>query len=66
MPKLKTRKAIAKRFKVTGSGKLMHRKGGKRHLLTNKSGKRKRQLRKEKTVTATAILKALRRGLPYA
>lgn len=38
----KTRKAIAKRFKVTGSGKLMRRKPGHRHLLRKKSNKRKR------------------------
>lgn len=44
MPKMKTRKAIASRFKVTGKGKLVHQQPGKRHILTKKSSKRKRQL----------------------
>ncbi len=46
MPKMKTRKAVAGRFRVTGSGKLKMSKPGKRHLLTHKSAKRKRQLRR--------------------
>lgn len=46
MPKLKTRKAAARRFKVTGSGKLMHRKGNKSHLLQHKSSARKNRLSK--------------------
>ena len=44
MPKMKTRKAVACRFRVTGTGKLKMSKPGKRHLLTHKSAKRKRQL----------------------
>lgn len=44
MTKMKTRKAVAARFKVTGTGKLLRRKQGKRHLLTRKSKKRKRNL----------------------
>ena len=46
MTKMKTRKAVAARFKVTGTGKLLRRKQGKRHLLTRKSKKRKRNLGK--------------------
>ncbi|HIK28917.1 MAG: 50S ribosomal protein L35 [Oscillatoriaceae bacterium SKW80] len=46
MPKLKTRKAAAKRFKATGSGKIMHRKAFKNHLLQHKSSRRKRNLSK--------------------
>ena len=42
--KAKTRKAVAKRFKVTGSGKVLRRKQGKRHLLQKKSRNRKRNL----------------------
>ncbi|MEN8695110.1 MAG: 50S ribosomal protein L35 [Akkermansiaceae bacterium] len=42
--KSKTRSAVAKRFKVTGTGKLLRRKQGKRHILQKKSRKRKRQL----------------------
>lgn len=44
MPKMKTKKAVAKRFKVTATGKLKHSQPGKRHILTKKNSKRKRQL----------------------
>jgi large subunit ribosomal protein L35 len=44
MPKIKTRKAAAKRFKVTGSGKILHRKSWKKHLLEHKSSERKRRI----------------------
>ncbi|KAF3883693.1 MULTISPECIES: 50S ribosomal protein L35 [Nostocales] len=46
MPKLKTRKAAAKRFRATGSGKIMRRKAFKNHLLEHKSSNKKRQLSK--------------------
>ncbi len=45
MPKMKTNKSAAKRFKVTGSGKVKRRHAFKSHILTKKSPKRKRQLR---------------------
>lgn len=45
MPKMKTRKAVASRFKVTGTGKLKRNRPNKSHLLTKKTSKRKRQLR---------------------
>jgi large subunit ribosomal protein L35 len=45
MPKMKTHKASLKRFKVTANGKLKRRQAGKKHLLSHKSGKRKRHLR---------------------
>ncbi len=45
MPKMKTHKSIRKRFRVTAKGKLKRRQAGKKHLLSHKSGKRKRQLR---------------------
>lgn len=45
MPKMKTRKAVASRFRVTATGKLKTSRGGRRHKLTGKSPKRKRQLR---------------------
>jgi large subunit ribosomal protein L35 len=51
MPKMKTHKSIRKRFKVTASGKLKRRQAGKKHLLSHKSGKRKRQLRSAITDT---------------
>jgi len=44
MPKMKTHKGAAKRFKVTGSGKLMRRKAFKNHMLEKKSPRRKRRL----------------------
>ena len=45
MPKIKTRKGVRKRFKLTGGGKLMSRRAGKSHLMSSKTRKRKRKLR---------------------
>jgi large subunit ribosomal protein L35 len=45
MPKMKTHKASKKRFRVTASGKLKRSQAGKKHLLSHKTGKRKRHLR---------------------
>ena len=47
MPKLKTSKTVAKRFRVTASGKLKRGASFRRHILTSKTRKRKRQLRRE-------------------
>ncbi len=44
MPKMKTRKAAAKRFKETGTGKFLHNRAYGRHILTKKSAKRNRRL----------------------
>ncbi len=63
--KAKTRKAVAKRFKVTGSGKVLRRKQGKRHLLQKKNRKRKRNLRKA-TLVSEADLKNVRENLPFS
>ena len=52
MSKLKTKKAAAKRFKVTGTGKLERMKAYKSHILTKKSQKRKRNLRKGTTLSS--------------
>ena len=52
MPKMKTKKSAAKRFKKTGSGKIVHHQSGHRHLSTKKSPKRKRRLRKDATVSS--------------
>ncbi len=46
MPKLKTKRSAAKRFKITGSGKVLRRKAYHSHILTKKSKTRKRRLRK--------------------
>lgn len=50
MPKMKTCKAALSRFKVTGKGKLVRRHPGRRHILTKKSSKRKRKMRKDALV----------------
>ncbi len=52
MPKMKTHKGSAKRFKLTGTGKIMRRKAFKNHILEKKSSKRKRSLGLEAVVVA--------------
>ena len=64
MPKLKTKKSAAKRFKVTGTGKLKRNKAYKRHILTKKTRKNKRNLRKPAMGDATNI-KTMKKILPY-
>jgi len=54
MPKKKTRKAVAKRFKISATGKVLYRKPGSGHLLTGKSRRRKRRLRKKGVLGARA------------
>lgn len=63
--KAKTRKAVAKRFKVTGTGKVLRRKQGKRHLLQNKNRKRKRNLGKV-TLVSDADIKNVKENLPFS
>lgn len=64
MPKLKTNRAAAKRFKATGTGKILRGRANKSHILTKKSADRKRRLRQ--TTLADAInVRALRRMMPY-
>lgn len=55
MPKMKTNKAVASRFKVTGTGKLKRSRPGKRHILTKKSSKRKRKLGKPTLVSGSHL-----------
>ena len=64
MPKTKTSKSAAKRFKLTGSGKLKRNKAYKSHILTKKSSKRKRNLRKA-TIVDAANFKNMKKILPY-
>jgi large subunit ribosomal protein L35 len=64
VPKIKTNRAAAKRFRVTGSGKIKRNKGFKRHILSSKGKKRKRQLRKATTVAAVES-RNIRRLIPY-
>ena len=64
MPKMKTSRAAAKRFKATGTGKLKRSKAYKSHILTKKSQKRKRNLRKATVVDSTNV-KSMKKALPY-
>ena len=64
MPKLKTHRGAAKRFKKTGTGKLRRRHSHMRHILTSKRRKRKRQLRRGGLVSDADLAKTLRM-LPY-
>ena len=62
--KLKTKRAAAKRFKVTGTGKLVRNKVYKSHILTKKTTKRKRGLRKDTVLDQTNV-KTMKKILPY-
>ena len=65
MPKMKTKRAAAKRFKTTGTGKIVRFKAYKSHILTIKSPKRKRNLRKA-TVLDQSNVRNMKKVLPYA
>jgi large subunit ribosomal protein L35 len=65
MPKLKTKKGAMKRFKITESGKIRRNKAYKSHILTKKSSKRKRGLRKPDYVSQGEE-KTVKRMLPYS
>jgi len=60
MPKIKTHKGAAKRFKITGSGKILRVKAYKGHILTKKSAERKRRLSKMQEVSASDSKKVRR------
>lgn len=64
MPKMKTNRGAAKRFKATGSGKIKRSKAYTSHILTKKSTKRKRNLRQSDLVDETNA-KSIRKILPY-
>ena len=64
MPKQKTSRAAAKRFKLTGTGKLKRNKAYKRHILTKKSTKTKRKLRKAAMIDQSNV-KQIKKILPY-
>ena len=63
--KMKTKRAAAKRFKVTGTGKLKRNKANKSNILTKKTTKRKRNLRKSTVVDETNV-KTMKKIMPYA
>jgi large subunit ribosomal protein L35 len=60
MPKMKTHSGAKKRFRVTGSGKLMHRRAGRNHLLEHKSSTRTRRLANEEVMSPSDTKKAKR------
>ena len=64
MPKIKTNRSAAKRFKVTGTGKLKRNKAYKRHILTKKTTKNKRNLR-HATITDATNAPNMKKILPY-
>ena len=64
MPKIKTNRAAAKRFKKTARGKYKHRKAYRSHILGGMDRKRKRHLRKDGTIDSTN-LKQVQNLLPY-
>ena len=61
----KTKKSAAKRFKITGTGKILRRKAGLRHLASSKSSKRKRNLGKVGQVHKTMVAR-IKECLPFA
>ncbi len=65
MPKIKTKKSAAKRFRVTGSGKVKKKNTNTRHLLSNKSTKSKRQARGTTIVEGLGDLKRIKKMMPY-
>ena len=64
MPKIKTNRGAAKRFKTTGKGKIVRSKAFSNHILTKKTTKRKRSLRKSSLVDS-ANKKNVKRLIPY-
>ena len=64
MPKMKSNSGAKKRFRFTAKGKVVHAKSNKSHILTKKTRKRKRRL-KRRTVMRKTDEKAIRRLLPY-
>lgn len=65
MPKMKTHKGAAKRFKITKKGKIKHYNTGHTHMMSNKNAKRRRRLRKPSTISNTQA-KTIRRMIRAA
>jgi large subunit ribosomal protein L35 len=63
MPKLKTHKGMKKRFKISATGKVSHKRCGSSHLNSHKSGKRVRRLRKASTLKVTAEARRIRNAM---
>ena len=62
---IKTKKSVVKRFKITGTGKVLFRGAGKRHLLQGKSSKRRRSLRRARVLGATDVYR-IKQNLPFS
>ena len=65
MPKVKTNSSAKKRFKVTGSGKILHKQAGKRHNLGKKSKRQIRNLRKNAVLADGNTASVLKFKMPY-
>lgn len=65
MPKMKTKKSAAKRYSLTGTGKVKYKKMNLRHILTKRSPKRKRQLRAAGILAEADAHKVRKQMLPY-
>lgn len=65
MPKLKTKKGVAKRFHLTKSGKIKHRSAFRGHLLSGRAKNRKRGLRRGSLLSGHADAAAIKKQLPY-
>jgi large subunit ribosomal protein L35 len=63
MPKLKTHKGMRKRFKISANGKVRHKRCGSSHLMSHKSGKQVRRLRKKTTLTVAAESRRIRHAM---
>ena len=63
MPKLKTHKGMKKRFKVSANGKVQHKRCGSSHLMSHKSGKQVRRLRKKSSLNVSAETRRVRTAL---
>jgi large subunit ribosomal protein L35 len=62
---VKTRKSVTKRFKITGTGKVLFHGAGKRHLMRGKNAKRRRSLGKAKTLGATDVYR-IKQNMPFS
>ena len=62
---IKTKKSVAKRFKITGTGKVMRPRAGKRHLLASKNAKRRRSLGELSQVDPTDVYR-IKQNLPFS
>jgi large subunit ribosomal protein L35 len=63
MPKMKTHKGMKKRFKISATGKVSHKRCGSSHLMSHKSGKRVRRLRKTSTLNVAAESRRIRHAM---